>query len=640
MSGIIGILQYNGGVAHLGESALVPLRHRGPDGADFYHDSHISLGHTRLTVFNLSDQTKQPICSHDGRYVITCDGVIYNYPELCAKLEASGARFVTRSDTEAALEAYRRWSKDCVNHFRGMFAFAIWDTLEQTLFLARDRCGERPLIYYRDAEQFIFASEIKALVPLLPHIPALDPAAVDMYLHYQYTPEPFTLLKGVHKLPAAHTITLSKDRAQTEPERYWCVEDTPAISGLPTDTPGILRCIREALEESIKLTLRADVPVAVALSGGIDSGAIAALAQKHYPEHMHAFSVGYPGRPPYDEREQAKGLAEKLGLIFHEVELPVDSFVDFFPDLIRIMDEPIADPAAFAHYSVPRAAGDMGIKVLLSGIGGDELFWGYDWVARAAQLNQSPPASPGIWQRLLKAFLPDRLRRRLTRMTTYNAADLTTPHGFLHFYDLAPDFGYAKSYLTAIYGSTMRDLLRLNAYKPVDIGPRTKEQIPAAVMRMLFDTWLVSNCLNLGDRVSMGAGVETRLPFLEPNLIEMVMNLRRQTPDHNLGQKAWLRAALKDILPNEVLARPKSSFQPPVWEWLNGVVERYGDSLRDNQLKIQGILEETAIDDILNKKGTSWNNLFVAYKLVLLEMWYQGALSSYSRQTQFTEVID
>jgi asparagine synthase (glutamine-hydrolysing) len=445
-----------------------------------------------------------------------------------------------------------------------------------------------------------------------------------MYLHYQFTPEPFTLLQGVSKLPAAHTLTLSKDHAQAEPEQYWCVENTSAITGLPTDTPGILRCLREALEESVKLTLRADVPVAVALSGGIDSGAIAALAQKNYPEPMHAFSVGYPGRPPYDEREQARELAQKLGLIFHEMELPIDQFVDFFPELVRILDEPIADPAAFGHYAVPRAAGDMGIKVLLTGIGGDELFWGYDWVTQAAQINLALPAASGIWRRLLKAALPARLRCRFYPCATDS---LGVPKGFLPFYDLLPDFSAARRSLPSIYGPAMRELPELNAYCPADIGPRDKEQIPAAVIHMLFDTWLVSNCLTLGDRVSMSSGVESRLPFLEPKLLELVMALRRTVPDHALGQKAWLRAALKGILPDDVLARPKRGFQPPTWEWLDGVVERYGNSLMDGRLRQQGVLGPQIPGDILRCKNQSWDNLFLAYKLVLLERWYQDILT-------------
>lgn len=617
MCGIVGIFHFKGNAPRLGAEATAPLDHRGPDAKGYYHDYHISLGHTRLAVLDLSEQAGQPMRSHDGRYVITYNGEIYNHLELRSRLEAGGAQFRTRADTEVVLEAYRLWNKDCVKHFRGMFAFALWDSVEQALFLARDRCGERPLVYYQDTERFLFASEIKALAPLLAQKPDLDPSAVDMYLHYQYTPEPFTLLKGVRKLPAAHTLTLSPYSQQTEPERYWCLEALPAVTGLPTDTPGILRCIRDALEEAVKLTLRADVPVAVALSGGIDSSAIAALAQKHYPEPMHAFSVGYPGRPPYDEREQAKALAKQLGMIFHEVEIPVDQFVDFFPTLVRIMDEPIADPAAFGHYSIPRAARDMGIKVLLSGIGGDELFWGYKWAAQAAWINQVSTLRP--WHRRLLSVSPS------VRSAAKAAAGAATPAGFLHFFDLTPDFVHAKNNLPSLYGPAMAELAKLNAYKPVDIGARTGKQLPAAIMRILFDTWLVSNCLTLGDRVSMGASVETRLPFLEPGLIELVMALRRQTPDHTLGQKAWLRAALKGLLPDDVLSRPKAGFQPPVTEWLSGVMNRYGGFLGGGALQKAGIISSEYRKHVIQDKN--WNNLSLLYKIILLEMWFENIFS-------------
>jgi asparagine synthase (glutamine-hydrolysing) len=198
------------------------------------------------------------------------------------------------------------------------------------------------------------------------------------------------------------------------------------------------------------------------------------------------------------------------------------------------------------------------------------------------------------------------------------------PVGQLHFYTAAPDFRDAFGLKAVVYGSAMQTLDKENPFRPTDIGLRNHEKIPAAVIRMLFDTWLVSNCLSLGDRVSMGVSVETRLPFLDVRLIELVMSLRAQTPDHQLGQKAWLRAALKGVLPDEVLARPKAGFQPPVWEWLSGVVSKYGDMLRDGQLVSEGILDRNKIDYIkseLPRQG--WPGLFFAYKLVLLELWYQ-----------------
>lgn len=644
MCGIVGHAYRNPAPRQpLSEEALSRIAHRGPDGSGVYTNDHVQFGHTRLSIIDLTDAGRQPMASQDGRHVVTYNGEIYNHLELRAELEAVGEQFFTHSDTEVLLVAYKVWGRDCVKRFRGMFAFALWDNTDKTLFLARDRCGEKPLFYHRDGKRLSFASELKALVPLLGTRPALDPAAVDMYLHYQYVPEPFTLLAGVHKLPAAHTLFLSAENWLAEPQRYWNVEDIADSGPLPTDTPGILACIRDGLEDAVKMTLRADVPVAVALSGGIDSGAIAALAQKHYPEPMHAFCVGYPGRPPYDERHQARALAEALGMSVHEVELPVQSFVEFFPELVRIMDEPIADPAAFGHYSVPKAAAEQGIKVLLSGIGGDEVFWGYAWVTQTASTNQMLSRNPSLhalsgWagrpsaQRFLDKMarhprVPTQIRRWAGLLR--GLGDARSPAGQLRFYMAEGNFPDAYSLKSKIYGPSMQALRPGNPFRPTEIGPRSHEKIPAAVIRMLFETWLVSNALSLSDRVSMGVGVESRLPFLDVRLIELVMALRAKVPDHKLGQKAWLRAALKGVLPDEVLARPKAGFQPPVHEWLSGVIATHGDVLRGGELVAEGILDAGKIDDALTKVSIQgWPGLFFVYKLVLLEMWYRKVVAA------------
>lgn len=644
MCGIVGYIQIAPiGVRRLHDADLLSLAHRGPDAHGLYGAEHVQLGHTRLAIIDLTDAGRQPMSSFDGRYVVTFNGEIYNHVELREELKKIGERFFTYSDTEVLLAAYKVWGPDCVKRFRGMFAFALWDNAEKILFLARDRCGEKPLFYYRDGERLTFASELKALVPLLGTRPALDPVVVDMYLHYQYVPEPFTLLSGVHKLAAAHTLTISFSNWSAQPQRYWNVEDTSYAESVPRDTPGILACIRDGLEDAVRMTLRADVPVAVALSGGIDSGAIAAFAQRHSPEPMHAFCVGYPGRPPYDERHQARSLAESLGMIVHEVELPVESFVSFFPDLVRIMDEPIADPAAFGHYAVPKAAADQGIKVLLSGIGGDEIFWGYPWVTQTVITNQMLASRPSLnalvaWARApgVQVFLdkatryprfPSLVRRWAAIL--FDLANTQGPEGQLAFYRAAPDFRDAFRIKPALYGSAMKALDVNNPFRPTDIGQRNYDEIPAAVIRMLFDTWLVSNCLSLGDRVSMGVGVEIRLPFLDVQLIERVMALRAATPDHQLGQKAWLRASLRGVLPDEVLARPKAGFQPPVKEWLSGVLAAHGEVLRGGQLVQEGILAEHKVDEVLsNLPKQGWPGLFFAYKLVLLEMWFQKIVAA------------
>lgn len=644
MCGILGLIHRNPAQrVPLADAVLNRLAHRGPDGHGVYTDDWVQLGHTRLSIIDLSSAGTQPMISRDARYVVTFNGEIYNYLELKAELEAQGEIFSTHSDTEVLMAAYAAWGRDCVLRFRGQFAFVIWDRQEKCALLGRDPCGEKPLFFSRTPGCLAFASELKALVPLLDSSPGLSAEAVDMYLHYQYVPEPYTLLCGVHKLAAGHTLLISAQDWDAGPRQYWSIENVrePRPAGESTETT--LSAIRNGIEDAVKLTLRADVPVGIALSGGIDSGAIAVLAQKHYPEPMHAFCVGYPGRPAYDERRQARALAESLGMIVHEVELPVDSFVDFFPQLVRIMDEPIADPAAFGHYSVPKAAADQGIKVLLSGIGGDEIFWGYHWVTKAVRLNQLIRRQPWLWG-IAQGLGSAPVQNFLLKVTSYphapaqarywadilqRFADRNNPADQLMFYLLAYDFGDAFAVKREVYGAAMSGLRPENPFVPTALGPREYQQIPAAVIRMLFETWLVSNCLSLGDRVSMGVSVETRMPFLDVRLLELVMACRANNPDDGLGQKAWLRAALKGVVPDEVLARPKAGFQPPVREWISGVVEKYSDVLRHGQLVECGILDKSKIDFICRQlPQRDWIGMYFTYKLILLETWYQEIVAA------------
>jgi asparagine synthase (glutamine-hydrolysing) len=330
-------------------------------------------------------------------------------------------------------------------------------------------------------------------------------------------------------------------------------------------------------------------------------------------------------------------------MIVHEVELPVDSFVGFFPDLVRIMDEPIADPAAFGHYSVPKAAAERGIKVLLTGIGGDEVFWGYHWVTQTASTNQLLAQKPSLRTLTFWAGSPY-AQRRLAEVAGHprvpavvrrwagllrDLGDARSPKEQLRFYMAESNFPAAFNFKQTVYGGAMHALAPDNPFRPTDIGLRADDAIPAAIIRLLFDTWMVSNAVALGDRVSMGVGVEARLPFLDAPMIERVMALRARTPDHKLGQKTWLRAALKGVLPDEVLARPKAGFQPPVQEWLAGVIAAYGDALRDGELVREDIVDSAKVEHTLcamSKEG--WPGLFFVYKLVLLEMWYRKVVLS------------
>ncbi|MEM4235339.1 MAG: asparagine synthase C-terminal domain-containing protein, partial [Candidatus Methanomethylicaceae archaeon] len=330
-------------------------------------------------------------------------------------------------------------------------------------------------------------------------------------------------------------------------------------------------------------------------------------------------------------------LAKHLGIIFHEVELRGNEFVDFFPSLVRIMDEPIADIAAFGHYAAPRAAAEHGIKVLLSGTGGDEVFWGYPWVRRAVEINEFLVHHPflAMLRKFPRAFWQCealwKIGSHFRMINTYSSflreigsLNMRKPPEQLFFYEMVGDFAYARFLCPRVYGSAMRDVSSDNAFLPMAATPSSKEEIPLTIIRLLFDTYLTSNCVALSDRVAMGCGVEVRLPFLDVRLIESVMAMRRRNADHHLGHKAWLRVALKGILPEEILARPKAGFQPPMIEWIDGVIKRYRGMLPTGHLVTLGVFDPFKIDRLgKGRESKSYNELFFLYKIILLEVWYR-----------------
>lgn len=619
---------------------LALLKHRGPDDEGLYNDAHVSLGHVRLSIIDLSSAGHQPMVSEDARYVLVYNGEVYNYIEIREQLRAAGIKFTTDSDTEVVLKAYIHWGAQCLSHFRGMFAFAIWDTADKTLFTARDRCGEKPFIYYMDDDYFYFASEFKALVPLLPSMPRLDPSVVDMYLHYQYPPEPFTLLQGVRKLPMAHFGTLQVKNWTYDMDEYWNVN---AIKADPTITK---EDIKKELEDAIRLTLRSDVDVGVALSAGIDSAGIAAIAAKHYEGALHTFCVGYPGKPNYDERDEARAIAEHIHCPFNEVELATDEFVSRFPDFVSVLDEPVADIAAFGHFAVPNACKERGIKVLLTGLGGDEVFWGYDRIRTAVSLNQNI----GPYKRIAKLIAPLMRIKSLYTLLFKLSRTVKIP-GFLRVFfrktlacvdQVAPDDQFVYMAVTGApeftkkmqvgegwYGPAMKNIGKDNAYIPTAIRPDIKkEDVPVAIMDLHFRTWQVSNCLSLGDRVSMAVGVETRIPLLDAKLIEKVVARRKSHPDHNDGQKALLREILADLLPEQTIKRRKSGFITPGRQWVLGIARQYAPALMDGHLVQQGIMKkESAASFQPNPDNPGKMNGL--YAIILLEYWYDAMTKIY-----------
>lgn len=635
MCGIAGVLSQSRIRQEAMAIALNRLYHRGPDASGDWANDHVWMGHTRLAILDLSPAGQQPMSYQNERYQMVFNGEIYNYLELRAELSDYGYPFISNSDTEVLLAAYAHWGADCLSKLRGMFAFAVWDQAAKTIFLARDRFGEKPLYYWLDQGTLYFASELKALLALLPDRPELDPIAVDLYLHYQYVPEPLTPLKGIRKLPAAHTLTIRLDLWQPDLRCYWNLAQIKPIEG------NIPELIRAELEQSIALTLRADVPVGIALSGGLDSGTIAALAAPQYKEVLQAFSVGYPEYPACDERKQAQALANDLGLPFQDVELHTETLVEFFPELMKAMDDPIADIAAYGHFAVMKLAAEHGIKVMLSGIGGDELFWGYEWMIEALRLtqqkqrdrakpDQNNPIIAGLAQVAHLPIYPKfvetpRLPKKIRSILRQSLeAHLIANHhpNQLVFYNLRNDFKNSWHHRQSLY--TQEFLAQLpdrNPFQPFLTPNEQWSDLKTYLSQTLFDTWLVSNCLALGDRLSMASSLEVRLPLLDYRLAETVFGLQKQYPETPFAQKAWLKKAVQDTLPAEILDRPKRGFEPPYALWIKAILARYGNTVLAGSLVQTGFLNHNQVVKLFRNPQRNYD---LVYRILALEIWNQN----------------
>jgi len=605
------------------------LVHRGPDGEGGHHEDHVALAMRRLSIIDL-ETGWQPLFNEDRSLVIVANGEIYNYVELRKQLEGKGHKLTTSGDIETILHLYEEHGLDCVNHLRGMFAFALWDSNRRRLVIARDRMGEKPLYLAERDGKLLFASEMKAILRsgMIPF--DLDPQAIDLYFHYQYVPEPMTAVKGVRKLDAAHLLVIDVESWRIADHCYWRMEDAPPLEGDPATL------IREQLETVSELVIRSDVPVGVALSGGLDSSAIAALAQKKYPGIMHAFSVGYPGAPENDERADARALADELGMPFHDVELDTAAMVEFFPELVFMRDDPIADISGYGYYAVSKLARDHGVPVLLQGQGGDELFWGYDWVRQAASETAQKDFFLDAHRLVSLGYLLPRLPTGLSRveisrwvrsaagvrsgLQRYQRHSSGNRDQFV-FYDLSIDFQMARKDARSFYSKSFREQLNGSTPESLFRFPRPWPNIDVTMTRLICDTYLRENGIAQGDRLSMASSVELRLPLVDYQLVEKIVGLRKAATDRDLPAKAWFKESLAGLLPGWVMNRRKRGFSPPTVEWQDELFRHYGPSIQNGYLTTSGVLASDCSELLSHGQTYPGEVTPVSFKALVLEQW-------------------
>jgi asparagine synthase (glutamine-hydrolysing) len=544
---------------------IAAVAHRGPDGSGLWTapagtDRTLALGHTRLAIIDLSPEALQPFhrapgpAGGAGGRAIVFNGEIYNYLELRAELAAAGYAFRTTSDTEVLLAAWDAWGPDCLSRLRGMYAFAIWDPRDATLNLARDPFGKKPLLYFRAGDDIVFASELEALAVHPAFDPAIDPAALGQYLLYKYVPGPATLVAGVRELPPGHLARWQAGRL-TIARHYR--PPAAATRRLPW-RPATVTAFRAELAEAVRLRLRSDVPLGAFLSGGLDSSAIVALMAEQSGQPVRTFSIGFR-EAAFSELWAARLVAERFQTEHHELEMTPADFLDNFEAVTRHRGAPLTEMADIPVYLLSRLAARH-VKVVLSGEGSDELLAGYPkhWgdlaVARYQRVAPAALDSPvlggaaslaGYGGRRLQVMLRaaqerDFVNRQAAWFGLMSRAEARR---------LCP-------------GLPVRDFVW--AEDPGDADPLQRA--------LMFDktVWLPGTLLERGDRLTMAASIEGRMPFMDTALAAFVARLPPQAFLAGRTGKQVLRRAMAATLPAEVLRRPKSGFRVPVHEWLRG----------------------------------------------------------------------
>ncbi|HEY6247768.1 MAG TPA: asparagine synthase (glutamine-hydrolyzing) [Pyrinomonadaceae bacterium] len=591
------------------------IRHRGPDDQGTYLKDGVALGMRRLSIIDLVGG-HQPISGEDGSVTIVFNGEIYNFLELKPKLESLGHTFKTHSDTEAIVHAYEQFGPNCVDHLRGMFAFAIWDAKARTLFVARDRVGKKPLYYTTSPEgTFVFGSELKSLLAHPDVQRELDPKALDAYLTLGYVPDPLSIFRNINKLAPGHYLTFSDDGVRVN--RYWDFNFEPVAARSETD---YLAELRELLDESVRLRLISDVPLGAFLSGGIDSSTVVAMMARHMGQPVKTFSIGFH-EDSYNELKYARLTAQKFNTDHHEFFVTPDicSIVD---ELVWHFDEPFADSSAIPTYMVSKLARDH-VTVVLSGDGGDELFAGY---------------TRYVVDRKRQGFarLPKPLRESLMRPLSEALPHAAWGRNYLHNVSLDPISRYLDSVSVftslnrnSLYTSDFKSNLGSSSYVPTLFNDLVNHvQTGESLDQLLYldsKTYLPGDILTKVDRMSMAVSLEARAPLLDHKLIEFVTNVPASLKLSGLETKYLLKQAVRDLVPAEILNRPKQGFGVPIQEWINQQLRsRVRETLTEPRTRQRGYLNSQYVDVLLDEheRGRRDHSMGL-WALFMLELWHR-----------------
>ncbi len=602
------------------------IAHRGPDDSGIFSDetAAVGLGHRRLSILDLSPLGHQPMASADGAVVLVFNGEIYNFRELRRELEGKGAVFRGHSDTEVLLNLYLAEGEAMLPRLNGIFAFALWDRRQQSMLLARDALGVKPLYYAALDGRFAFASELKALVHLLPDAGALDAAALRRYLTFLWCPGDGTPLTAVRKLLPGEAMVVRYGRIA----RRWIWYQLPVFHGVTPglDEQGAVDGTLMHLREAVRRQMVADVPVGAFLSGGLDSSAIVALARDQNPD-IRCFTIEAAGGQEAgatDDLPYARRVARHLGVPLDVVRIDAGRMASDLERVVSQLDEPLADPAPLNVLYISQLAREQGMKVLLSGAGGDDLFSGYRrhrallaerwwaWLPRGLRLGLAT-ASSGMDQRLAWG-------RRLGKL--FNGAGLDGDARLVNYFRWAGEVD-----LAALYSADFRAALgdepaaepMLAFLRPLPARVSRLERMLALEQRF----FLADHNLIYTDKMSMAVGVEVRVPFLDLDLVEFAARIPGGLKQRGRVGKWVLKKAMEPYLPREVIYRPKSGFGAPLRRWMRHELrELLGDLLSADSLKRRGLFEPAAVQRLIadNDAGRV-DASYTLLSLLCIEIW-------------------
>jgi asparagine synthase (glutamine-hydrolysing) len=621
------VLEHRGpddeGMVFLQGNKLLEIKRPFPPSLD-ENGFEVGLGHRRLAIIDLSDVAHQPMCNEDGRVWIVFNGEIYNFQEIRGGLEKKGHFFKSKSDTEVILHAYEEWGVECLNHFRGMFAFAIWDSNLKQLFMARDRLGKKPLVYFNRNGQFAFASEIKALLEIADIERQVNNNSLHHYLSYQYVPSPHTIFEGIKKLPPAHYLLLDH-RGNIKVDRYWKLYfNSSHQNGINLEE--LSDRIRTELEESVKLRLISDVPLGAFLSGGVDSSLIVGIMAKLSEKTVKTFSIGFDEKE-FDELSYARLVSTHFATEHHEF-LVKPNAIEILPKLIWHYNEPFADSSAIPTYYVANMTKDY-VKVVLTGDAGDENFAGYQrylfsqWAPFLTKLPE------GVMRKTLPRFL------RLFSSFHIKESKINRLADLLEMLSVDRVRNYAEQ-IKIFNAKEREDIYTKDFFKSVEkldpldflMNKFIDSETEDFLERLLYvdiNSYLPEDLLVKMDIATMANSLEARVPFLDHKFLEFVATIPSRLKLKGFKTKFILRAAFRDFLPEVIFKRRKMGFVIPVSRWFRNELKDYVyDILLDPRTLNRGYFRREGVQRLLKDHLESrYDHSAKIWALLFLEMWFR-----------------